>query len=77
MKNISNSFIEYFKNEEIRNNVCEIIKPIVTIIYNETYLYIWLLCVYSIFVLLIGLANVFVLFNIMKHHTTNLVKEAT
>jgi hypothetical protein len=77
MKNIRDSCIEFFQNEEIRNNVREIIKPIVTIIYNETYLYIWLLCIYSIFLLLIGLANVYFLFKIVAYHNTNIVKEVS
>jgi hypothetical protein len=76
MKNIRDSCIEFFQNEEIRNNVREIIKPIVTIIYNETYLYIWLLCIYSIFLLLIGLANVYILFKILKYHSTSVMKES-
>ena len=71
MKNIRDSCIEFFQNEEIRNNVREILKPIVTIIYNETYLYIWLLCIYSIFLLLIGLANVYMLFIILTYHNRN------
>ena len=72
MKNIRDSCIEFFQNEEIRNNVREMLKPIVTIIYNETYLYIWLLCIYSIFLLLIGLANVYMLFIILTHHKKTL-----
>ena len=72
MKNIRDSCIEFFQTEEIRNNVREILKPIVTIIYNETYLYIWLLCIYSIFLLLIGLANVYMLFIILTHHKKTL-----
>ena len=71
MKNIRDSCIEFFQSEEIRNNVREILKPIVTIIYNETYLYIWLLCIYSIFLLLIGLANVYMLFIILTYHNRN------
>jgi hypothetical protein len=75
MKNIRDSWLELFKNEEIRNNVREIIKPIATIIYNETYLYIWLLCTYSIFLLLIGLANIYFLFKILAYHNTNVSRE--
>lgn len=77
MKNIRDSCLEFFQNEEIRNNVREIIKPVVTIIYNETYLYIWLLCIYSIFLLLIGLANVYFLFKIVAYHNTNIIRETS
>jgi hypothetical protein len=73
MKNIRDSCIEFFQSEEIRNNVRDILKPIVTIIYNETYLYIWLLCIYSIFLLLIGLANVYMLFIILTYHNRTII----
>jgi hypothetical protein len=61
MKNSKDSCIEFFQNEEIRNNIREIIKPIANIMYNELYLYIWLLCIYSVFLLVIGLANIILL----------------
>ena len=65
MKNIRDTCIEFFQNEDIRTNVREIIKPIATIVYNETYIYIWLLCFYSVFLLVIGLANLFLLIKII------------
>jgi len=66
MKNIRDSCIEFFQNEEIRRDMREVIKPISNIIYNETYLYIWLLCFYSVLLLLVGLANLFLLIKIFK-----------
>ena len=37
MKNIRETCIEFFKNEDTKRDVKEILKPIVHIIYNEIY----------------------------------------
>jgi hypothetical protein len=61
MKNIRDSCIEFFQNEDTRKNVRDIIKPIVNIIYNEIYVYIWFICIYNVFLIFIVLANLFLL----------------
>jgi hypothetical protein len=61
MKTIRDSCIEFFQNEDTRKNVRDIIKPIVNIIYNEIYLYIWLICIYNVFLIFIVLVNLFLL----------------
>ena len=66
MKNIRDTCIEFFQNEDIRRVVKEIIKPIANIIYNETYLYIWFICIYNVFLLFIILANLFLLVKLLK-----------
>jgi hypothetical protein len=42
-------FIEYFKNENIRSDLRELFKPFLSTIYNEFYVYILIICIYSIF----------------------------
>jgi len=49
--NIKQSCINFFKNEDIKKDVKEIIKPIVDIIYNEFYIYIWFICIYNVFLI--------------------------
>jgi hypothetical protein len=61
MKNIRDSCIEFFQNEDTRKNVRDIIKPIVNIIYNEIYVYIWFICIYNVFLIFIVLVNLFLL----------------
>jgi len=56
MKSIRDSCIEFFQNEDIRKDVKEIIRPIGNIVYNEIYLYLWLLCFYNLFLFFIVLA---------------------
>ena len=75
MENIRDSCIEFFQNEDIRRHVKEVIKPIATIIYNETYLYIWFICIYNVFLLFVILANLFLLVKLLKNQSLILVKD--
>jgi len=66
MKNIRDTCIDFFKNEDIRKDVKEMVKPIVQIVYNELYLYIWFICFYNVFLIFIILANLFLLLKLLK-----------
>jgi hypothetical protein len=55
------SYIDFFQNEEIKNNIREILKPIIDTIYNEVNIYVWLICFYNIFLVFIILANLFLM----------------
>ena len=48
MKNIRDSCIGFFKNEEICRDIREMLRPLVTIVYNELYLYIWAICLFNV-----------------------------
>lgn len=72
MRTIRETFIDFFKNEDIKRDVKDIIRPIGTMVYNEIYIYLWLICIYHIFFIFIVLANLFLLFKILnKANTTN------
>jgi hypothetical protein len=49
----------FFQKEDIKKMSKEIIKPIVNIIYDEIYPYIWFICIYNVFLIFITLANLF------------------
>lgn len=66
MKNIQDSCLDFFNNEDIRNNIKEILMPFGKIIYNEIYIYIWLFILYLIIVIIIILINLYMTMNIMK-----------
>jgi len=66
MKTIRDTCFEFFKNEDIKQNLQEIIKPVVDIIYNEVYLYLWFICVYIVFLTFIILANLFLLIRLLQ-----------
>lgn len=65
MKNIRESCIEFFKSEDSKRNMKELIKPIVQMVYNEIYIYLWLLCFYHVFFIFIVLANLFLLLKLV------------
>ncbi len=56
-------FIEYFKNENIRSDLRELFKPFLSTIYNEFYVYILIICIYSIFLFVLILAIFYILLN--------------
>lgn len=66
IKNIRNSSLEFFQNEDIKRYLKEMIKPIVNIIYNEIYVYILFICMYNVFLFFITLANLFILLKIFS-----------
>lgn len=69
MKNIRDNCMAFFQNESIKREIFDFVRPIVKIVYNEIYLYVWFICIYSIFLILITLANMFLLLKIL--HKTN------
>ena len=54
---IRDSCIEFFQKEDIKRYLKEILRPIVHIIYNEVYPYIWFICIYNVFLIFLTLAN--------------------
>lgn len=66
MKSIRDTCIEFFKNEDIKRDVKDIVQPIFTMVYNEIYVYLWLICIYHVFFILIVLANLYLLLKIMS-----------
>ncbi len=40
--------LQFFKNEDMKRHMKEMIQPIGTIIYNELFIYIWLICIYNV-----------------------------
>jgi hypothetical protein len=53
MQNLKKTIHEFFKDEDTKREIKETMYPIVQIIYNEVYIYIWLICIYNIFLFVI------------------------
>ena len=57
---------DYFRSKdgqrEIRENVLE---PIGNIMYNEMYFYVWLICLYHVFLIIIVVANLVLLLRLL------------
>jgi len=68
MRNIKDTCIEFLKNEDIKRDIKDVIKPVVNILYNEVYPYILFICVYNVFLIFIILANLFLLLQLLKKY---------
>ena len=66
MKNIRDTCIDFFQNDDIRKDVRDILKPIAQNIYNELYIYIWFICFYHVILIFIILVNLFLLLRLFK-----------
>lgn len=66
MKNIRDICIGFFKNEELRNDVKEILKPFFNMVYSEMYIYLWIIAIYNIFFGIVILAMFVILFRIFN-----------
>ena len=52
---------EWLKNEDIQRNFRKASNAIVAAIYNDIYIYIWFICIYNIFLLIIVVINMYIL----------------
>jgi hypothetical protein len=66
LKNIRDICIEYFKKDDIKQDIKEILKPVAATIYNEIYIYIWLICFYNVVFIFIVLANFILLVRFLR-----------
>lgn len=66
MMTMRDKCLEFLNNDDIRKYVRETFKPIINIIYNELYLYIWFISFYNVFLIFITLANLFILQKILR-----------
>ena len=53
MKSLKDRCVDFLKDKDIRNDMKEIITPLFDMIYNDTYVYIWLICIYNIFLIIL------------------------
>jgi hypothetical protein len=67
MKSIRDTCIQFFQNEDIKQDVKAIIQPIGSMVYNEMYPYVWFLCIYHVFLTFIVLAILFLLLRVLNH----------
>jgi hypothetical protein len=67
MKSIRDSCIEFFQDENIKRDLREIARPILNTIYDELNIYVWVICIYNIFLVFIILANLFLLIRLLRY----------
>ena len=56
------------KDKDIRNDMKEIITPLFDMIYNDTYVYIWLICIYNIFLIILIIINLYLSHRIINKY---------
>ena len=67
MNIIRDTCIDFFKNEDIKKDMKEMMTPIFNLIYNELYIYIWIIAIYNIFFLFILLGMFFLLVRLIQN----------
>ena len=67
MKSLIETCIEFFQNEDIKNDVKAIIQPIGGMVYNEIYPYVWFLCLYLVFLTFLVLAILIILLRVLSN----------
>ena len=50
-----------FQKEDIKRFVKDVLKSVADIVYNEMYPYVWFICFYHVFLLLVIMANLVIL----------------
>jgi len=59
--------LTYLKTDESRRYLKDnIIHPVGQVIYNEWYIYLWLICIYHVFLIFIVLANLIILLTFLR-----------
>jgi len=58
--------VDFFQKEDIKLCIREFIRPVVSIIYNEIYPYLWLICLFNVFLFIITLANLLLLLKLLR-----------
>jgi len=59
--------LTYLKTDESRRYLKEnIIHPVGQVIYNEWYIYLWLICIYHVFLIFLVLANLIILLTFLS-----------
>ena len=66
MNILRDTCIDFFKNEDMKKDVKEMMRPIFSMIYNEIYIYIWVIAIYNIFFLFILLGMFFILVQLFQ-----------
>ena len=59
------------ENKDYGTHIKNCFSKIAFLVYEEIYLYLWLICLYNIFLLMILLLNLFILLKIWKHYITD------
>ena len=57
---------ELLGSDDVKTHIKDATYPLVKMIYNEIYIYIWFICIYIIFLLALVLTNLFLLIKYVR-----------
>jgi len=67
MEPLWDTCVNYMKTDDARRQLREsVIVPMGDILYNEMYFYVWFICLYHVFLIIIILANLFLLLRMLS-----------
>jgi len=61
------NYFDFFKHEDVKKDIRDLLSPLVNIIYNELYVYIWSICFFQIFLFILVLANLIMLLRLFSY----------
>ena len=64
---VESSCFDFFKQDDVKKDIRDILTPLVSIIYNELYVYIWSICFFHLFLFILVLANLIMLLRIYSY----------
>lgn len=59
-----NGISSYLKNDDVKRFIKDAVKPVVNVVYNEIYIYVWFICIYNVFLIFIILTNLYYLYKL-------------
>ncbi len=68
---LQSTWLQFFNEIETKKEFMELLQPIKDSIYNEIYIYLWIICFYSIMLFILILANLFMLLHILQYGKYN------
>jgi len=66
MKPFVDTFMEVIGKKDVRNVLKDLVKPVGGFLYDQFYIYIWIICIYNVFFIFIVLANLFLLLKLLN-----------
>ena len=57
---------EWINSEEVQKHFKKASGVVVSAVYNEVYLYLWFICIYNIFLLIVVVANMYLLMRLIR-----------
>jgi len=73
MKSLKDRCVDFLKDKDIRNDMKELITPVFDMIYNDMYVYIWLICIYNIFLIILIIINLYLSHRIINKYDLFLI----